>query len=185
MKQVLNLGTLGKKLDHKMSKDEMLQYCMERLQWVTDTLFGQRDSAGKLIKSEHKDVAGKVLHTNYQVGLLQKLEGVYEFNEETKQPELKQPGLEQLFTTLQQELLYLSENFERLIVANKTQTAMFATILKISPQAWFDLTGDKNQEMNAWMQNYKTILDANEAKERAEEAKQAEVLKELKPNEQN
>ena len=179
-----DLSGLGQKhQDHKMTNDEVLALCADRVQWLQDQLFGIRGSDGKLMKDEYKDKDGNVKQVTYRVGMLQKIEGVVEMNEETKQPEVKQPGLEQLFTGLQQELLYLSENFERLIIANKTQTAMFATVMKITPQEWFDITGDKNQEMNVWIQNYKNILEAYEAKEKAEAEKQSEALKDFKPNE--
>ena len=117
----------------------------------------------------------------YRVGLLHKIEGVKEFNEETQKEEVMQPGLELLFVHLQEELRYQSEVLDGIVLNQKIQTAMFATILKVSPQEWFDLTGDKNQEMNVWLQNYKTILDKNAAEELAKEKATTEKVSEFEP----
>ena len=179
MQNIVNLGALGKKPDHKLSNQQMVELCFDRVQWLTEMLFGRLDVNGKLVKDEYKDAEGNIKQTTYHVGLLHKIEGVKEFDAEAKQEKIMQPGLEQLFIKLQQELLYQSQVLDGIVLNQKTQMAMFATILKITPQAWFDLTEEKNQEMNIWMQNYKNILDAYAAKQKAEEEKPNEVLKEF------
>lgn len=154
MQQVINLGALGKKPDHKMSKEEMLEHCMERLDWLTTTLFGNRDDQGKLLKNEMKDEDGKVLQLSYQVGLLQKFEGVWDYNEETKQPELKQQGMEQLWQELR-------EMIQAMIFEQTVQRAILGVMLKIDPEVMADFFEKNEAEVNNWTTNYQSRMRYN------------------------
>ena len=165
--------------DHRLSDKEMIQKLVDTCNWLSVIIFGERSKDGKLIKDEYKDKDGNVKQAVYHVGLLHKIEGVKDFNEETKEEIILQPGMEQLWQELRARFDDL-QNMAQLIAFNqKIQTAMFATIQKITPEQWFALTEDKNQEMNNWMTNYGNIMAAQKAKDEKEAAEQAEKTKDL------
>lgn len=159
-KQVINIGALGQKPDYKMSKEEMLEDCVSKINWIIKMLFGDRDSAGKLIKKGD----------DYSIGLLQKIEGVYELNEETQQPELKQVGMEQLWGEIKNMV-------EALIFEKQIQQAILGVMLKIDPNEMAEYFDKHEAEVNKWITNYKSSMHQNLARVEKEEKENIEKSK--------
>ena len=157
--------------DHKLSNEQMIQKLVDTCNWLSVTLFGQRDKSGKLLRNEHKDKDGKVLSTNYAVGLLQKFEGAYDM-QEGKEPVLLQPGMEQLWKELKAMV-------EALMFQENVRLAILSVMLKIKPADMADFFEKHEPEVNQWIFNYKSRMRQNSARMEKEVNQKAEELKKL------
>lgn len=161
--------------DHKLSNTDMLKKCVHDIQWLAQTLFGARDKDGKLLKYEHKDKDGKVINTSYRIGLLQKFEGTKDFDEKTQKEVLLQKGMEQLW-------MELRDMYQVLALNQKIQRAVFAVMAGIKVEDMAGIMENRETEVNAWLQNYETLMAKKMEEMQKQEAEQAEKLKDFKPN---
>lgn len=182
-KRVIDLASLGGRKDHKMSKEEILMQCVDRIDWLQKTLFGGRDEKGNLIKVEHKDKDGKVISVSYETGLLQKFEGAWEMEEGKSEPILRQKGMEQLFQELGQSHNLIAKLLETEIFQLKVLQVFIFIHLGINPEDLNQALKDKETEINVWMQNFKSIVEREDAKFEQEANQTAEKLKDFKPDE--
>jgi hypothetical protein len=163
--------------DRKKSKDEMLEDCIHQIRWLTDTLFGQRNREGKLIKDDTGIPA---------IGLLQKFEGYWEFDEEKKEPVLMQDGMEQMYKKLADSHNILSQVLMGELTQLKVQQVVIFLQLGIKPDQLAEMLEAKEKEINIWMQNFNSAikqkmakLEKEEKERKAKDQTKAEELKKM------